>query len=100
MALPEEIKNLVIAHSVPTGANWHAECEGAKFHSPRPLTTLPIVVGTRVIQLCGTCRDNLTLFLHLWDANDGLPWNVLREFGNQLRIIAMLVINSREIDVS
>lgn len=80
-------------------------CEGAKYHSPRPL----FVEATWLVRrewwpedaqhahwvmapdawLCGTCRDNLAILLQLIHHADGdLPWEVRREFGNEIRALA------------
>jgi hypothetical protein len=38
--------------------------------------------------LCGVCADNLYLLQQMWHAADGrLPWEVRREFGNDLRAL-------------
>lgn len=82
------------------------ECEGAAYHSPRPLFTqhTPLVLRewwpehtqqafwTRAprASLCGVCRDNLNILLQMLHATNGkLDWEVRREFGNQLRALAM-----------
>lgn len=80
-------------------------CEGAKFHSPRPLFVqhTPLVLrewwpetsehaywvwGPRAA-LCGVCRDNLNILLQMLHATDGdLDWAIRREFGNNLRALA------------
>lgn len=76
-------------------------CEGAKFHSPRPLFTTdvplalpswgPGVVGAAPrATLCGTCRDNLNVLLQMLGATEGsLDWAIRREFGNDLRALAL-----------
>ena len=80
-------------------------CEGAAFHSPRPLFThdTPLVLKTwwseeqqwmqtRAPQanLCGTCADNLNILLQMLHATVGdLDWEVRREFGNTLRALAL-----------
>lgn len=82
------------------------ECEGAAFHSPRPLFVRP----TRLVLeawwdadhphpswamapdawLCGTCRDNLAILLQMLHATDGaLDWEIRREYGNLLRALAL-----------
>lgn len=78
-------------------------CEGAKFHSPRPLLVQEYVVtqvtlvacagvtpqGEQTAWLCGTCADNVRVALALLAAHGGaLPWQALREFGNSVRAIA------------
>jgi len=80
-------------------------CEGAKYHSPRPL----FVEATWLVRrewwpedaehahwvmapdawLCGTCRDNLNILLQMLHHTDGtLDWKVRREFGNEIRALA------------
>lgn len=84
------------------------ECEGAAFHSPRPLFTESTHLtlsewfetgfysrkeawqGSPSAWLCGTCRDNLYVLLQMLHATDGdLGWPVRREFGNDLRALAL-----------
>ena len=79
------------------------KCEGAVFHSPRPLfvKSTPLVLsewwpedwfigGRPDAWLCGTCRDNLSILLQMLHHTDGeLRWEVRREFGNDLRALAM-----------
>lgn len=70
------------------------ECEGAKFHSPKPLmvherTLAPSGAG-ETAWLCATCCDNLSVLQHLLVEHDGdLPWAVRREFGNLVRALAL-----------
>lgn len=95
-----------------SGGDWHlpgeedADCEGALFHSPRPLFTQHTVLvkpewwgespehaywtmAPRA-SLCGTCRDNLDILLQMLYATDGdLDWPTRREFGNNLRALAL-----------
>lgn len=95
------------------GGTWHLPgeddhpCEGAAFHSPRPLFTKSTSLvladwwGERPMRdapwvfapdawLCGTCRDNMTILLQMLHATDGeLDWAIRREFGNNLRALAM-----------
>lgn len=78
-------------------------CEGAKFHSPRPLFTEEVALvrpdwwpgvntappGAPRASLCGTCRDNLDILLQMLHHADGaLDWEIRREFGNDLRALA------------
>jgi hypothetical protein len=66
------------------------QCEGAKFHSPNPLLLSEVEVRGTVVLLCGTCLANLRVLQHLLVKNDGdLPWPVLRDFGNQIRALAL-----------
>lgn len=83
------------------------ECEGAVFHSPRPLFVhwVPLVreewwtefegpgpnpgFAPRAA-LCGTCRDNLAILLQMLHATNGaLDWEIRREFGNGIRALAL-----------
>lgn len=81
------------------------ECEGAKHHSPRPLTVKdtslvrrewwhedypsPIWLNAPRAYLCGTCRGNLSILLQMLHHAEGdLPWEVRREFGNDIRALA------------
>lgn len=77
---------------------WFArqhECTGARFHSPNPLVIRDIWIspdGNRgeSALLCGTCADNLGVLMALLQQYDGdVPWPVRREFGNQIRALAM-----------
>lgn len=76
------------------------ECEGSKFHSPRPLLTRPyqmvglveaIAIGAQYprgedVWLCSTCFDNLSVYVMILIAYDGAtPQFVRRDFGNQIR---------------
>lgn len=67
-------------------------CEGAKFHSPRPLVTELVKYGNVEAVLCHTCQANLETFLHLSKSEGGLSWAQLREFGNQLRALGKRVL--------
>lgn len=94
------------------GGTWYLPgaddqpCEGAKYHSPRPLFTrsTPLVqrrwwaedsteahwVYAPSAWLCGTCRDNLSILLQMLHAADGdLEWEIRREFGNEIRALAL-----------
>lgn len=105
--LPPNIERFLFA-----GGTWSlpgeedSECEGAKFHSPRPLFVqyTPLVLKewwpstpeegrapnwAPKAALCGTCRDNLNILLQMLYATDGdLDWEIRREFGNVLRGLA------------
>lgn len=62
-------------------------CQGAQFHSPRPLLTRE-TLEREGVYLCPTCEANLGVLLYLLDATDNsLEWVVQREFGNQLRAL-------------
>lgn len=65
------------------------ECQGAKFHSPRPMLVHPFKVDQRTVYLCGTCADNVQVLLALLTAHEGdVPWVVKRCFGNLVRSVA------------
>jgi hypothetical protein len=63
------------------------QCQGAKFHSPRPLVVRSYeTYDGGVIHLCPVCRDNIDMYDYLIGCYKGdLPWPVRREFGNVLR---------------
>jgi hypothetical protein len=67
-------------------------CEGAKFHSPRPLITELVRHGTVEAVLCHTCKANLEVLVYLSEQEGELSWTQLREFGNQLRALGRRVI--------
>lgn len=106
MSVPPTIKALISEAkglSLP-GILAEAElvCEGARFHSPRPLVVREYVVrGSKVtpvegldapedaVWLCGTCASNVEVMSSLLDAYNGaLAWEARREFGNSVRAIA------------
>lgn len=72
-------------------------CEGARFHSPKPLVLLKVSIrpgkpqkGDETATLCPTCAANFGLLQNLLVATDGnLSWPTRREFGNQLRALAL-----------
>lgn len=99
--LPEKTKEMLYREGTwKLPGEDDVACEGAKFHSPRPL----FCRNTRLVRqdwdqrlwtfapqawLCGTCRDNLDILLQMLYATDGdLPWEVRREFGNDLRALS------------
>jgi hypothetical protein len=64
------------------------DCEGSRYHSPRPLRVRPVETADGdMVQLCGTCHDNLSLLLALLGVSD-LPWDAHRQFGNEIRKLA------------
>lgn len=83
-------------------------CDGSKYHSPTPLVVddvwLSAVVSEAIgagtpdeqpaekpVWLCGTCKDNLRVFVLLMHASSGsLSWQVRREFGNKIRDLGVL----------
>jgi hypothetical protein len=100
MVLPVEISRLLEKHEgnkARIGADEHS-CEGAKFHSPRPLRIHPYILpDKRLTYLCGTCRDNLGVYLFLWDAEGSLDWPTQRFFGNQIRAIANPILTTKRV---
>jgi hypothetical protein len=78
-----------------TDPNIHP-CEGAEFHSPRPLTTHRYrLANGQSFWLCGTCKDNIDIYVFLWEKNNGLDWSVQRCFGNNARTVASVVLSTR-----
>lgn len=70
-------------------ANEH-ECQGSKFHSPRPMVVHPFPMPQNPeekIYLCGTCADNARLLLAFASQGE-VPWTVKRCFGNLIRAVA------------
>lgn len=69
-------------------------CQGAKFHSPRPMIVQPLVLrrtsgGDEIVYLCGTCADNVQVLLSLLRGREGdVSWTVKRCFGNLVRRVA------------
>ena len=94
MVLPNRISELLTKHEV---AELHDhECEGSKFHSPRPLRIHGYrLEDHRLVYLCGTCRDNLNVYLMLHELENGLDWPTKREFGNNLRRVADRVLMAK-----
>lgn len=67
------------------------ECQGSKFHSPRPMVVHPLPMPHapgEMIYLCGTCADNLKMLL-AFQAHGEVPWTVKRCFGNLIRAAAI-----------
>jgi hypothetical protein len=98
MALPPHIAQAVALARIPMQGT-PGDCEGARFHSPKPLfvqaTALvspewgAVPEGAPEALLCGTCRDNLLLLQRLiGEYGAGLSWEVRREFGNDIRRLA------------
>ena len=103
MPLPEHTGALLYA-----GGSWRlpgddqAECEGARFHSPTPLFTHLVrlvppewdaaisAMHSPLVHLCGVCRDNLAILQQILAVHDGkVDWPVRREFGNEIRALAL-----------
>ncbi len=69
------------------------ECQGSRFHSPRPMIVHPLPVSHspgEMIYLCGTCRDNVRLLATLQEQGE-VPWPAKRCFGNIIRSLADLM---------
>lgn len=62
-------------------------CQGAKFHSPRPMVVHAFTTSDKTVYLCGTCVDNVGLLRSLIGATE-VPWTVRRCFGNNVRQVA------------
>lgn len=74
------------------------ECEGSRFHSPRPMLVRPFAMPDApggMMYLCGTCADNVHLLLALLNQGE-VPWSVRRYFGNIIRAVA--TVKSKEGD--
>ena len=83
------------SHREASNPNVHP-CEGAEFHSPRPLKVHGYrITGGHNFWLCGTCKDNIDTYIYLWEQNNGLDWAIQRCFGNHVRRISDMIINSR-----
>lgn len=65
------------------------DCQGSKFHSPRPMIVhrleMPHKPG-EPLYLCGTCLDNVRLLTALEHATP-IPWTARRCFGNTIRAL-------------
>jgi hypothetical protein len=99
---PKAIEDLLAKepHREANSPNEHP-CEGAEFHSPRPLR----VHGYRLpngksFWLCGTCKDNIDTYVTLWEQTGGFSWSIQRCFGNNVRLVANMVIQSRRGEAS
>lgn len=106
MTVSHEIDAALEEFGVPSGGFERAAehpCEGAKFHSPRPLVTrrrvYPTTDGDSEIYLCATCEANLQVLLHLLESSERpLDWTLLREFGNQLRALGQRIVAQVSLD--
>lgn len=102
--IPQHTESYLLSGEVPYEGILTIDtgCKGAKFHSPQPLVVRAYAVCTdgllpgtpqmsHLTMLCGTCADNLTIYLNLLNhANGKLAWEVRREFGNRIRQLAEL----------
>jgi hypothetical protein len=81
--------------------SWHSRasehpCEGTKFHSPTPMTTAQFDDPACRAWLCPTCTSKLEIFLHIHEQDpELLTWDVMREFGNQIRIMGQRIVASK-----
>lgn len=65
------------------------DCQGSRFHSPRPMIVHRLEMPHRPgehIYLCGTCADNFQLLTELEGATT-VPWTTRRCFGNTIRAL-------------
>jgi hypothetical protein len=72
-----------------TPATHDHDCQGSKFHSPRPMIVHRVEVPQQPgehIYLCGTCADNYRLLTAL-EHTTSVPWPARRCFGNTIRAI-------------
>lgn len=97
----------ILHRTIPAqGRYFGAVCDGSRHHSPTPLACtrlrlsevvaqvsggpVPTPADEPLLSLCGTCLDNLTVFVRLMgDYQGAMPWEVRREFGNTIRILGM-----------
>lgn len=93
MTFPKQAREALDAtdtSGLPGVLAYDRACEGAKFHSPNPLLLNEVPVAGEVVLLCGTCLANLRVLQHLMRQTDHRPpWPVLRDFGNQIRALAL-----------
>lgn len=89
--IPREVLQLI--QETPTaelpGIPAEHDCQGSKFHSPRPLILHQLEMPTRPgehLYLCGTCLDNALLLDTLQQATH-IPWSTRRCFGNTIRAL-------------
>lgn len=100
MTVPKQRSELIDAllaeHGTPTGDGRAAihPCEGTKFHSPSPLTTICYeAYPGKQVWLCPTCLSKLQCFLFLHGSDPAaMTWDVMREFGNQIRLFGQEII--------
>jgi hypothetical protein len=96
----ELIDRLLAQHGTPTGDSRAVvhPCEGAKFHSPTPLVTICYELPSgRQVWLCPTCEMNLKCFTWLYKhAPHQLSWDVMREFGNTIRLLGQEIVRSQQ----
>lgn len=84
------IADALTDHPIEGEKTWLHGCVGARYHSPTPLLVKQVEIDEAAEWLCGTCEDNLGVFLSLMTTSNGtLPWAVRREFGNLLRALGL-----------
>lgn len=105
MPVPPTIRRLVTqAGGLPLPgvlAETDGPCQGARFHSPRPLIVreylvrdnslvevTSVVAPSDAVWLCATCASNVEVLVTLLRLHGALPWSARREFGNAVRSIA------------
>lgn len=106
MPLPPHTADL-LSHADTSLWDWPGDemqvCEGSRFHSPTPMFVLserfiPFVWNRSIsdqhreerVWLCGTCQDNLRILQQIWwECRGDVPWEVRREFGNQIRALVV-----------
>jgi hypothetical protein len=65
------------------------ECEGTAFHTPIPLILHEIKLASgRTVKLCGVCRDNYNVLVHLLEAGK-IDWPLRRRFSNAIRALGL-----------
>lgn len=97
----DRVKQVLAAAPYQTSVDteWVGQfpCEGSRFHNPKPMAVRPVDLAAvlrppvdpkdkDVVYLCGTCKDNLLVYLAVLDSNRGTaPMGVRRDFGNEIR---------------
>lgn len=96
----ERLDALLAEYGTPVDGQERAAlhpCQGTKFHSPVPLTTRQFADPACTAWLCPTCTSKLEIFIHIYDTDPAaLSWDVMREFGNQIRIFGQAIVAARE----
>lgn len=105
MVMPARVTEAVREHHLGAPSpSWQyaigIECRGAVYHSPAPMTVGLCWITPEPLRpkdaeewtawLCPTCAGNLRVLQDLLVAMEGeVPWPVRREFGNQVRALAL-----------
>lgn len=97
MELPEPIGRLLDTFEVAHAAHDPGlhPCQGAKFHSPRPLRVQEVLIRNKTVYLCANCKSNLEVFIFLWNKNNGLDWEAQRAFGNLIRALGQHIVEGK-----